>query len=97
MDISTEFMLILVAPLWLALSIWDYLRPRDALKKWIRENGFEVVDFRVSARSRGRVIYAVRLLDRERREQRGWVRLSNQWLSLNYDIQVKWNEHEKWA
>jgi hypothetical protein len=75
-----------------------FLRSRSLLRRWANENGFQVLDSKLSpsgplswTSSRSQTVYSVRVRDKNGRERRGWVRCGSFWAGVfSNKTEVRW-------
>jgi hypothetical protein len=79
---------------------WHFSRSRALLKRWAKENGFEIIEssYRNHLKgpffwtsSRGQTVYRVTVRDARGVERSGWVRCGAWWAGLFSDkVEVRW-------
>jgi hypothetical protein len=86
---------------WVALSLtWHWFRSKFLLRKWAKENGFELVKMNLPWfcsspfwwTSRRQEVLRIRVRDHNGRERSGWVRCGGWWLGVLVNkIEVEWD------
>ncbi len=88
--------------IWLTIS-WFYRRSEAILKRWTRENNYDIVDKKLNWFNRGpffwtsstaQTVYYVEIYDRSRGQKRkGWVRCGSFWGGLfSAKAEVRWDD-----